>query len=60
MQQTKTLKELAEYLGGTVRGEEGCRVNGLAPLEAAGAPVTGRVPSGGRDVAGYSRNPSKL
>ena len=37
MQQTKTLKELAEYLGGTVRGEEACRVNGLAPLEAAGA-----------------------
>jgi UDP-3-O-[3-hydroxymyristoyl] glucosamine N-acyltransferase len=37
MQQTKTLKELAEYLGGTVRGDETCRVNGLAPLEAAGA-----------------------
>lgn len=36
MQQTKTLKELAEYLGGAVRGEETCRVNGLAPLEAAG------------------------
>lgn len=36
MQQTKTLKELAEYLGGTVRGDETCRVNGLAPLEAAG------------------------
>jgi len=37
MQQTKTLRELAEYLGGTVRGDETCRVNGLAPLEAAGA-----------------------
>jgi UDP-3-O-[3-hydroxymyristoyl] glucosamine N-acyltransferase len=36
MQQTKTLKELAEYLGGTVRGDETCRVSGLAPLEAAG------------------------
>jgi len=37
MQQMKTLKELAEYLGGTVRGDETCRVDGLAPLEAAGA-----------------------
>jgi len=37
MQQSKTLKELAEFLGGTVRGDETCRVNGLAPLEAAGA-----------------------
>jgi UDP-3-O-[3-hydroxymyristoyl] glucosamine N-acyltransferase len=37
MQQIKTLKELAEYLGGTVRGDETCRVNGLAPLEAAGS-----------------------
>jgi UDP-3-O-[3-hydroxymyristoyl] glucosamine N-acyltransferase len=36
MQQTKTLKELAEYLGGTVRGDDSCRVSGLAPLEAAG------------------------
>lgn len=36
MQLTKTLRELAEYLGGTVRGDEACRVNGLAPLEAAG------------------------
>jgi UDP-3-O-[3-hydroxymyristoyl] glucosamine N-acyltransferase len=36
MQQTKTLKELAEYLGGTVRGDETCRVSGLAPLETAG------------------------
>jgi len=35
MQQAKTLKELAEYLGGTVRGDETCRINGLAPLEAA-------------------------
>ncbi len=37
MQQTKTLQELAEYLGGTVRGAANCRVNGLAPLEAAGS-----------------------
>ena len=37
MQQTKTLGELAEYLGGTVRGDAAYRVNGLAPLEAAGA-----------------------
>ena len=37
MIQTKTLKELAEYLGGIVRGDESCRVNGLAPLESAGA-----------------------
>ena len=37
MQQTKTLQELAEYLGGTVRGDANCRVNGLAPLEAAGS-----------------------
>jgi UDP-3-O-[3-hydroxymyristoyl] glucosamine N-acyltransferase len=36
MIQTKTLKELAEYLGGIVRGDETCRVNGLAPLESAG------------------------
>lgn len=36
MIQTKTLKELAEYLGGIVRGDDTCRVNGLAPLEAAG------------------------
>jgi len=36
MQDSKTLKELAEYLGGIVRGDETCRVNGLAPLEAAG------------------------
>jgi len=41
MQQTKTLKELAEYLGGTVQGDEACRVNGLAPLEsAAGDKIT--------------------
>ena len=33
---TKTLKELAEHLGGTVRGDEDCCVNGLAPLESAG------------------------
>jgi UDP-3-O-[3-hydroxymyristoyl] glucosamine N-acyltransferase len=37
MQQIKTLQELAEYLGGTVRGDETCRVNGLASLETAGA-----------------------
>jgi UDP-3-O-[3-hydroxymyristoyl] glucosamine N-acyltransferase len=36
MQQTKSLKELADYLGGVVRGDEALRVNGLAPLEAAG------------------------
>ena len=36
MLQTKTLKELADYLGGAVRGDETCRVNGLAPIEAAG------------------------
>ncbi|MFA7061151.1 MAG: UDP-3-O-(3-hydroxymyristoyl)glucosamine N-acyltransferase [Pedobacter sp.] len=32
----KTLKELADYLGGIIRGDEACQVNGLAPLEAAG------------------------
>ena len=37
MQQTKTLKELAEYLTGTVLGDETCQVSGLAPLETAGA-----------------------
>lgn len=37
MLQNKTLKELADYLGGTVHGDESCQVNGLAPLEAAGA-----------------------
>jgi UDP-3-O-[3-hydroxymyristoyl] glucosamine N-acyltransferase len=37
MHQTKTLKELADFLGGAVRGDESCQVNGLAPLEAAGA-----------------------
>jgi UDP-3-O-[3-hydroxymyristoyl] glucosamine N-acyltransferase len=36
MQLSKTLKELADYLGGTVRGDEACRVDGLAPLETAG------------------------
>jgi UDP-3-O-[3-hydroxymyristoyl] glucosamine N-acyltransferase len=36
MQHTKSLGELAEYLGGTVRGDADYRVNGLAPLEAAG------------------------
>lgn len=36
MAETKTLKELAEYLGGTVRGDESIRISGLAPLEMAG------------------------
>ena len=36
MLQSKTLKELAEYLGGTVVGDESRTVDGLAPLEAAG------------------------
>jgi UDP-3-O-[3-hydroxymyristoyl] glucosamine N-acyltransferase len=36
MYQTRTLKELADYLGGTVLGDENCRINGLAPLETAG------------------------
>ena len=36
MLQSKTLKELAEYLGGTVVGDESRIVDGLAPLEAAG------------------------
>lgn len=36
MADTKTLKELAEYLGGVVRGDESCRISGLAPLEMAG------------------------
>lgn len=36
MSETRTLKELAAYLGGVVRGDETCRVSGLAPLEAAG------------------------
>jgi len=33
----RTLKELAEYLGGTVNGDENVTVNGLAPLDSAGA-----------------------
>jgi len=33
---TRTLKELAAYLGGTVQGDENLAVNGLAPLENAG------------------------
>ncbi|MBI5483874.1 MAG: UDP-3-O-(3-hydroxymyristoyl)glucosamine N-acyltransferase [Deltaproteobacteria bacterium] len=33
---TRTLKELAEYLGGEVKGDENIAVNGLAPLESAG------------------------
>lgn len=36
MQVSKTLQELAEYLGGTVHGEGAVRITGLAPLEAAG------------------------
>ncbi|QEM67219.1 UDP-3-O-(3-hydroxymyristoyl)glucosamine N-acyltransferase [Geobacter sp. FeAm09] len=36
MQQSKTLKEIADYLGGTVKGDETVRVGGLAPLETAG------------------------
>jgi UDP-3-O-[3-hydroxymyristoyl] glucosamine N-acyltransferase len=36
MQQSKTLKEIADYLGGTVRGDAAVRVGGLAPLETAG------------------------
>lgn len=37
MTTSKTLKELAEYLGGSVRGDETLLVNGLAPLESAAA-----------------------
>jgi UDP-3-O-[3-hydroxymyristoyl] glucosamine N-acyltransferase len=37
MTQSRTLKELAEYLDGTVRGDETWRIEGLAPLEAAAA-----------------------
>ncbi len=33
---TKTLQELADYLGGVVRGDGLLKVNGLAPLEGAG------------------------
>lgn len=36
MLDTKTLQELADYLGGVVRGDSCVMVNGLAPLEAAG------------------------
>lgn len=32
---TKTVQELADYLGGTVRGDGALIVNGLAPLDAA-------------------------
>ncbi len=32
---TKTLQELADYLGGTVRGDGTVKINGLAPLEGA-------------------------
>lgn len=33
----RTLRELAEYLGGRVNGDENVTVNGLAPLESAGS-----------------------
>ena len=36
MNMRKTLGELAEYLGGTVRGNKEHLVNGLAPIESAG------------------------
>lgn len=36
MQKGKTLQELAEYLGGTVRGNGSVIISGLAPLENAG------------------------
>lgn len=36
MMLTKTLKELADHLGGVVRGNGAVAVNGLAPLEGAG------------------------
>lgn len=36
MQITKTLQELAEYLGGGVRGDGSVRISGLAPLDNAG------------------------
>ncbi len=34
--QRRTLQELAEYLGGTVKGDASLVVNGLAPLDSAG------------------------
>ncbi len=34
---TKTLQELADHLGGTVRGDGTVKINGLAPLEGAAA-----------------------
>ncbi len=36
MMLTKTLKELADHLGGVVRGNGAVAINGLAPLEGAG------------------------
>lgn len=36
MSATKTLQEIAGFLGGTVRGDATLAVNGLAPLESAG------------------------
>ncbi|QOX80632.1 UDP-3-O-(3-hydroxymyristoyl)glucosamine N-acyltransferase [Trichlorobacter lovleyi] len=35
MMLTKTLQELADHLGGTVRGDGTIKINGLAPLEGA-------------------------
>ncbi len=32
---SRTLKEIAEYLGGVIRGDENHLINGLAPLETA-------------------------
>lgn len=37
MIQSRTLQQLADYLGGTVRGDGSVMVNGLAPLESAGS-----------------------
>jgi len=36
MQMTKTLQELAEHLGGVVRGDGSLKITGLAPLDNAG------------------------
>lgn len=36
MQITRTLQELADYLGGVVHGDGAVRVSGLAPLDNAG------------------------
>ena len=37
MSEPKTLKQLAVFLGGIVRGDESYLINGLAPLESAGS-----------------------